>query len=185
MGHNEQGHGSGFYDFVAKRIFRGTYRRLAKDFAATVAQGAHVLDAGTGPGILLVELARLRPDLRLTGVDLSADMAGAAAKNLARYGDRATVRVADVASLPFPDASFDAIVSSLSLHHWEHPEQGARELARVLRPDGRICVYDFAFAPFEVFGDVLEGQPARTPIRTGNPFLRRCVRCTGQRRAGR
>ncbi len=121
MGHNEQGHGSGFYDFVAKRIFRGTYRRLAKDFAATVAQGAHVLDAGTGPGILLVELARLRPDLRLTGVDLSADMAGAAAKNLARYGDRATVRVADVASLPFPDASFDAIVSSLSLHHWEHP----------------------------------------------------------------
>lgn len=169
-------HGSRSYNFIAKRLFRGTYRRFAKDFAANVPQGSHVLDVGTGPGVLLLELARLRPDLRLTGVDLSPGMVGEAVKNLAPFGDRAQAQVADVAQLPFPDASFDAVVSSLSLHHWERPEQAARELARVLRPGGRICVYDFSFAPFDAFRGVLSGQSERSEIRTGNPFLRRCVK---------
>ncbi len=85
-------------------------------------------------------------------------------------------------SLPFPDRSFDLIVSSLSLHHWDHPEAAVPELARVLRPGGRVYIYDFPFAPFDKLADaarnrsVLNGNPPeRTPFRTGIPFLR-CVR---------
>jgi ubiquinone/menaquinone biosynthesis C-methylase UbiE len=87
-----------------------------------------------------------------------------------------------VTSLPFPDRSFDLIVSSLSLHHWDHPEAAVPELARVLRPGGRVHIYDFPFAPFDKLADTAQARavlnarsPERTPIRTGVLFLR-CVR---------
>jgi ubiquinone/menaquinone biosynthesis C-methylase UbiE len=100
----------------------------------------------------------------------------------AAFGERAQVRVGDATGLPYPDGSFDLIVSSLSLHHWDHSDQAAPELARVLRPGGQVIFYDFPFAPFDEFTraahdkSILNGQtPQRTPIRTGVPFLR-CVR---------
>ncbi len=176
------GRSSRTYDFVARRVLRRMYRRIAADIAAVAPVGAAVLDIGTGPGVLLVELAARRPDLRLTGVDLSADMAAAANRNLQRFGDRAVAHVGDVASLPFPDRSYDMVVSSLSLHHWDRPEAAVPELARVLRPGGRVHIYDLGHAPFDALADaarvhsVLNGQtPRRSPFRTGVPFLR-CVR---------
>jgi ubiquinone/menaquinone biosynthesis C-methylase UbiE len=177
-----EGRSSRVYDVVSRRLLRRMYRRLAADVAAATPDGAAVLDVGTGPGVLLVELAARRPDLRLTGVDLSADMITAATRNLAPYGERSHARVGDVTDLPFPDGSFDLVVSSLSLHHWDRPEAAAAELARVLRPGGRITIYDFPFAPFDTLAaaagiqSVLNGRrPERTPIRTGVLFLR-CVR---------
>jgi len=177
-----EGRSSRVYDVVSRRVLRGLYRRLAADVAGVAPDGGALLDVGTGPGVLLVELAASRPDLRLTGVDLSADMIAVAKRNLKPFGDRALARVADVTSLPFPDRSFDLIVSSLSLHHWDDPESAVPELARVLRPGGRMYIYDFPSAPFERLADaahtrsLLNGRtPERTPIRTGVPFLR-CVR---------
>ena len=58
------------------------------DISATAPRSGAVLDVGTGPGVLLVELARHRPDLRLTGIDLSADMVERASANLARSGEK-------------------------------------------------------------------------------------------------
>lgn len=177
-----QGRSSRFYDLVSRRVLRGMYRRLAADVDRAAPEGCAVLDVGTGPGVLLVEVAARRPDLRLTGVDLSADMIAAATRNLEPFGERASACVGDVTSLPFPDGSFDLIVSSLSLHHWDHPEAAVPELARILRPGGRVYIYDFPFAPFDELANtararsVLNGRsPERTPIRTGIPFLR-CVR---------
>jgi ubiquinone/menaquinone biosynthesis C-methylase UbiE len=177
-----QGRSSRIYDLVSRRVLRGMYRRLAADVARVTPNGAAVLDVGTGPGVLLVELAARRPDLQLTGVDLSADMIAAATRNLEPFRERASAGVGDVTSLPFPDSSFDLIVSSLSLHHWDHPEAAVPELARVLRPGGRVYIYDFPFAPFDKLADAARtrsvlngGSPERTPIRTGVLFLR-CVR---------
>ena len=176
------GRSSRVYDVLSRRVLRRLYRRLAADVAALAPEGAAVLDVGAGSGVLLVELAARRPDMSLTGVDLSADMVAAATRNLAPYGERARARVGDVAALPFADRSFDLIVSSWSLHHWDHPEAAAPELARILRPGGRVYIYDFPVAPFDRLADaarelsVLDGrQPERTPVRTGVPFLR-CVR---------
>jgi ubiquinone/menaquinone biosynthesis C-methylase UbiE len=90
-----------------------------------------------------------------------------------------------VTNLPFADDSFDTVVTSYSMHHWDHPAEAVPELARVLRPGGRLYVYDFGFAPFDVLTDtarergLFTGGPVRkAKIRTGVPLLPRCVRQT-------
>jgi ubiquinone/menaquinone biosynthesis C-methylase UbiE len=149
------GHASTRYDFMARHLIRGVYRRIADDIAMAAPHGGEVLDVGTGPGVLLVEIAKRRPDLRLTGVDLSADMVATAERNLGGIG---TARIGDAAELPFEDDTFDLIVSSFSLHHWDHPEAAGIELGRVLRPSGRIYLYDFRTAPFEQLDAVGSNQ---------------------------
>lgn len=176
-----QGRPSRFYDFVARRVVRGVYRRIADDIVEVAPGGAPVLDVGTGPGVLLTEIARRRPDLRLTGIDLSPDMVAAARRNVAEFAGRVDVLAADVADLPFPDASYDLVVSSLSSHHWDRPEAATLELARVLRPGGRLYIYDIRSAPFDALVDAgrkggFSGPPRRSLIRTGVPLLPRLVR---------
>jgi ubiquinone/menaquinone biosynthesis C-methylase UbiE len=177
------GRSSRTYDLMARHLTRGVYRRLAEDIVDVAPDGGAVLDVGTGPGVLLLEIGRRRPDLRLVGVDLSPDMIEAARRNLRRLGERATATTAAVAALPFDDDSFDVVVSSFSLHHWEDPAAAVPELARVLRPGGRLHVYDFRFAPFATLEDaaarhsVLGGQsPRRTVIRPGVALFPKCVR---------
>jgi len=97
-----EGRSSRVYDEIARRMLRGIYRRIAEDIVMVAPMDATVHDVGTGPGVLLAEVTRGRADLRLTGIDLSADMAGAAARNLREFGGRATAGVADVTDLPFP-----------------------------------------------------------------------------------
>lgn len=179
------GRSSRFYDVVARRLLRGVYRRLAADVAASTPHGATVLDIGTGPGVLLTELAERRPDLTLIGVDLSADMVAAATRNLAPFAGRASVKRADVAELPFADASVDVVVSSLSLHHWDRPEEAIGELGRVLRPGGTLRIYDFPFSPFDVVESAARDRalftgaaPERTRMPLRIPFLPRFVRLT-------
>ena len=180
-----EGRASRLYDFLARRPLRGLYRRIADDLVDTAPEGAEVLDVGTGPGVLLVELAERRPDLRLTGIDLSADMVAAAQRNLDMFGERASARVGDVTDLPFGDDSFDVVVTTYSMHHWDRPADAVPELARVLRPGGRLYVYDFGHAPFDRLTEtareraLFTGGPVRnTQIRTGVPFFSRCVRQT-------
>jgi ubiquinone/menaquinone biosynthesis C-methylase UbiE len=178
-----EGRASRVYDFAARRLLRGLYRRIADDLVEVVPEGGDVLDIGTGPGVLLVELADRRPDVRLTGVDLSADMVAAAERNLSEFGDRASARVGDVTDLPFPDDSFDVVVTSLSSHHWDDPVAAVPELARVLRSGGRLYVYDLGFAPFDVFTETAAerglftgGLVRKTKIRTGIPVFPRLTR---------
>ena len=101
-------------------------------------------DLGCGPGYLAIELARSAPGLRVTGVDLSDAMLTQAIANarLAGVAHQTDFRTGDVAALPFPDASLDLVVSTLSLHHWDDPRPVFDEIARVLRPGGAFMIFD-------------------------------------------
>lgn len=178
-----RGRAAQLYDVMAQRVFRGLYRRIAEDIVDAAPDHGSVLDVGTGPGLLLTEIGQCRPDLCLTGVDVSADMVANAERNLARFGERASAHLGSSTELPFPDGGFDLVVTSFSLHHWADPAAAPPELARVLRPGGRLYVYDFRHAPFETLAEsaraksLFTGQAMRrTTIHTGVPYFPRCVR---------
>lgn len=116
---------------------------VARRAVELMPQGRAV-DLGCGPGHLVIKLAQMAPQLQVTGLDLSDEML-AEAKGLARtsgVGDRISFRKGDAVQIPFPDASLDLIVSTLSLHHWSEPIAVLDELARVLRPGGAFLIMD-------------------------------------------
>ncbi|WP_406276169.1 class I SAM-dependent methyltransferase [Nocardia sp. NBC_00881] len=131
------------YDQRATRLLGGLYSLVATEVGAAAKPDASVLDVGTGPGKLLAQLRSRRSDLRLHGVDLSPHMIDLAAANLTR--SPVELSVGDVCALPYPDDSFDLVVSSLSMHEWPDLDQAGAELARVLRPGGTVAIYDFRF----------------------------------------
>lgn len=135
------------YDALSHRLLFGSlFGRIAADIAAVAPDGARVLEVGCGPGRLSILLAR-KHGLDVTGLDLDPTMIKRARENAdgSRSGDqrRPSFLVGDVASLAFPDRSFDLVVSTLSMHHWADPTAGLAEVGRVLRPGGRALVWDF------------------------------------------
>jgi ubiquinone/menaquinone biosynthesis C-methylase UbiE len=112
------------------------------------------LDLGCGRGAVLLTIAQLLPQGKATGVDIwqARDQSGnnlAATESNARaegVADRVELLTADMRELPFPDASFDLIVSSLAIHNIPAKDgrvQAIAEAARVLTPGGRLRIADF------------------------------------------
>lgn len=134
------------YDTLSRLLLGSFVRGIAADIAAVAPDGARVLEVGCGPGRLSIRLAR-QHRLEVTGLDLDPAMIARARANADRAGNgdqrRLSLLVGDVAALAFPDASFDLVVSTLSLHHWADPTAGLAEIGRVLRPGGRALVWDF------------------------------------------
>lgn len=107
---------------------------VAYRFAAARVRGGSVLDAGCGEGYGTDILARTAR--AVVGVDLDAGIVRRAAQ---RYR-RASFEPADVVSLPYPDASFDAVVSLQVIEHVAQPGAFLQECGRVLRPGGTIVL---------------------------------------------
>jgi ubiquinone/menaquinone biosynthesis C-methylase UbiE len=133
------------YDAHSRLLLGSLHRRIAADAAAAAPDGARVLEVGCGPGHLSIRLA-CQYGLDVTGVDLDPAMIERARANADRTSDgderRPSFVVGDVASLAFPDGSFDLVVSTLSMHHWADPTAGLAEIGRALRPEGRALVWD-------------------------------------------
>ena len=162
------------YDRWSNRFMRGLYKRVASDVAAAgLPEGSRVLDVGTGPGRVPLAIAHATPGLRVEGIDLSPEMVGHARRNAAEagLGDRVAFTEGDVANLPYDDASFDLVVSTISQHHWRDAAGGLRELRRVLRPGGQVWIYDFrlALGRAESAARAAFSSPNldRKPLRTG------------------
>lgn len=94
-----------------------------------------VLDTGTGTGR---NFPYLPPTVRITGVDLSPAMLAHAQERAASLGLHVRLLVADGASLPFPDASFDTVIDALGLCSYRDPVSVIREMARVCRAEGQL-----------------------------------------------
>jgi SAM-dependent methyltransferase len=132
------------YDRLSHRILLGSFfGGIAHDIRSVAPEGARVLEVGCGPGHLAIRMAR-QLGLDVTGLDPAMiEVARANAERAADDDRRQPAFVlGDVASLPFQDASFDLVVSTLSMHHWADPRAGLSEIGRVLRPGGRALVWD-------------------------------------------
>jgi ubiquinone/menaquinone biosynthesis C-methylase UbiE len=118
-----------------------TFVRAALRFADP---SARLLDVGTGPASLPVKMALKRKDIALVGVDLSETMLATARKGIATRGleKRVVLRQASARKLPFPDGSFDLVVSNSLLHHLPDPVPALDEMARVLAPGGSVFIRD-------------------------------------------
>ena len=101
-----------------------------------------VLEIGCGSGAMAAETLRRYRDVRLTATDFDTSMVDAAGRRLSEFGSRVDVRQADATALPFPDDAFDVVLSFIMLHHVLQWEQAFAEMARVLRPDGKLIGYD-------------------------------------------
>lgn len=164
----------GRYQRLTGRPFRGIHTRLLADVvAANLPHGARILDVGTGPGTIPIELATAAAPVVVDGLDLSAKMIGyaRAAARAAGCDDRVTFVAADAGDMPFPDDSFDLIVSSMSQHHWSDVPAVVREIRRVLRPGGRAWIYDARPTLRRAEHAARQAFPAgavrREPVRTG------------------
>jgi ubiquinone/menaquinone biosynthesis C-methylase UbiE len=142
-------HGTG-YDRLTRLVFGRLHARVVEAAVRAAPRDATVLDAGAGPGRVAVALATRRPDLTVYAVDISPDMVEVARQRAADAGvsDRVHVEQADIAGLPLADGSVDLVVSTASFHHWRDVPGATRELRRVVRPTGRIWIYDVRLAPW-------------------------------------
>lgn len=122
------------------------YAGIAEDCARALESVTEpaVLEVGPGPGHLAVRILEAVPSARWTGLDIDPAMVAAAQDRLDRagLGARASCVEGDVAALPFGDASFDLVISSLSVHHWPDAAAGFAQVRRVLRPGGTALAYD-------------------------------------------
>lgn len=113
-----------------------------------------ILDIGCGRGAVLMLAAQHLTTGRAVGVDLwrkrdqSGNAAEATERNAVAEGlaDRVELRTADMTALPFENASFDLIVSSIAIHNVNRPrrDKAIEEAVRVLRPGGRLMIADLS-----------------------------------------
>jgi len=141
---------------VAANYTTSTVHASGADLQGLIAAAAltgreRVLDVGCGAGHVTIGLAAQA--LHLTAVDLTQAMLDQTQAQVEKRGlQNVTIQKADVAALPFGDASFDVAVSRYAAHHFADPLQALREVQRVLVPGGRWLLVDVV-SPAEPMAD--------------------------------
>ena len=104
----------------------------------------HFLDLGTGPAQIPIFLAQRCPKIRITGIDLSINMLTLGEQHVVevRLADQIALEHVDAKALPYPDQSFDGVISNSIIHHLPNPMAAFREISRVIRPGGLILIRD-------------------------------------------
>jgi ubiquinone/menaquinone biosynthesis C-methylase UbiE len=131
----------------AKMASRLSYAPLARKIMESVApleSGSTIVDLGTGPGILSIELHKLLPQAKIIGVDLSSDMLEIARKNADEAGmSNYETRLGKAEELPIESNSVNLVVTQSSFHEWDDPRKGLSEIFRVLKPGGSLVLKDY------------------------------------------
>ena len=119
-------------------------RRMTVD-QALVQSRETLLDVGCGTGgVTIPAKLQVGKNGRVAGIDPAPEMIAVARRKAKRAGVEIDFRVGVIESLPFPDATFDVVTSSLMMHHLpEHVQvKGLAEIWRALKPGGRILIAD-------------------------------------------
>jgi len=134
------------YDFMNRVLSlgldKGWRRRTVKSL--NLGDRPRVLDVATGTGDLAIDIARARPLARVIGLDPSEAMLAIAGEKLAkkRLADRVSLVVGDAQKLPYKDCEMDAATIAFGIRNVPDRLAGLRELARVVRPGGRVAVLE-------------------------------------------
>jgi SAM-dependent methyltransferase len=134
-------------------------------------EGTELVDVGTGPGF--VAAAAVARGARVTGIDVADAMVEIAQRRV----PSGQFRRGSAEDLPLPDAAFDAVVGNFVILHLGHPDRGAREARRVLRPGGRCAFTVWGPSSMNralgVFHDAVERAGASAPadVPTGPPMF--------------
>ncbi|MFH0940926.1 MAG: class I SAM-dependent methyltransferase [Candidatus Omnitrophota bacterium] len=146
------------------KIFMPQYKLMAKDISE--AASGTILDIGTGPGVLPLEIGKLIPSARITGIDVSEKMIEIAQRNKKKYGlTNVDFMAMDANALSFDDNAFDMIISTDALHHWKHPSRIIDEMHRCLKPGGEAWIYDgFSGASNKDIDAYIAGMPRVFPL---------------------
>lgn len=138
------------YDFMNNAMTFGLHRYWRNVALRQLSRSKprRILDVATGTGDVAFNLHRRLPGASITGIDLSAGMLAIARNKLAAMPetDRRSITFlqADCLSLPFDSDTFDAITVAYGVRNFEHLADGYREMLRVLRPGGTLCVIELA-----------------------------------------
>lgn len=127
---------------LQRRIFEPVQKAVLDLAAEQLARPAAILDIGCGTGRLLRAAEERFPSARLYGVDAAREMVRQARSALAP-SSRMQLLHATAEQLPFTDAQFDLVFSTMTFHHWADQRTGIAEIARVLTPVGRWVLADF------------------------------------------
>jgi len=122
------------WSFYTTATLRETLKRLE------IKPTDRLLDLGCGTGSLLKAISTHYPLVRMVGVDLSIEMLKVACNKQIK---RCSLVAGQVRRLPFHSKSFDIIVSCNAFHYWRRPEECLSEIARVLKPQGKIVITDW------------------------------------------
>jgi ubiquinone/menaquinone biosynthesis C-methylase UbiE len=131
-----------FTEYMEKYI--ELYLTLAKKIQINISKSVKkpiIVDLGTGPGLLSLEINKLMPDTRIVGIDPSIHMLTIANR---KFSDtdckQCNLVMARIENIPFKKNFADAIVSRLSLSSWEKPKKGFSEIFRILKPGGILVL---------------------------------------------
>lgn len=132
------------------------------------APGDRVLDCATGTGDLAIAFARVVGTTgAVTGTDFSPEMLEPAPAKAERAGVKVVFQPADVTALPFDDAAFDVASISFGIRNVVDRVGGLREMARVVRPGGRVMVLEFGQPDSAVFGPLFNFYSRKVLPRLG------------------
>lgn len=141
---------AGSYDRYARLLSFGQDPRWRSFLASRIAAGPGdtVLDVASGTAAVAVEVAR-RHGCRVIGLDQSPEMLAEGRRRVdaAGLGDRIELREGRAEELPFQDATFGGLTFTYLLRYVDDPAATMRELARVVRPGGRIAMLEFFVPP--------------------------------------
>jgi arsenite methyltransferase len=129
---------------MGSRVMYAPFARKIVECQAPLERGAMIVDLGTGPGLLSIQLYKLWPQAKIIGVDLSGEMLEIAKKNADKAGiSNYETRLGRAEEIPIESNSVDLVVTQSSLHEWENPRQGFSEIFRILKPDGSLILKDY------------------------------------------
>lgn len=138
------------YDLLNRLMSLGIDQRWRRKTvrALQLEPGQRVLDLATGTADLAVMIARLHPGVRIDGLDPSGKMLAVGQRKLEGARDHAdltpriTLREGDAQAMPYPDRSFDALCMAFGIRNVPDRSLALREMARVVRPGGRIAILE-------------------------------------------